>query len=321
MLARSPTALFMLLLLSIVATTSGCTTPTPGVRPARALVIGHRGAPYEAPENTLPAMDAAVRLGANGLEVDLSVTADGAVVLWHDTDPDLIEAVMRQIGAEGYPYTPSVPSIFSRWRQPVDRLTLAQLREHYGYEPGRWHIPTLEEFFDWLQAHPQVEAIYLDVKDSVQAEHVVRRVWEALDRGAGLPELKVFLMHMDPQAVRRMRATAEELGAEDRLRIQRDLVGDPVEAAITEAGTRHVSMGARAYELWTSFLQDVAEAIYARDQDTLESVIVWTYDEEDQQRELLTLGVDGLITDRPGQLRRIVDELAPDPDAQAPGEP
>lgn len=48
------------------------------------LIIGHRGAPEEATENTLEAVAAAARLGADGVEVDLRLAADGVVVVIHD---------------------------------------------------------------------------------------------------------------------------------------------------------------------------------------------------------------------------------------------
>jgi glycerophosphoryl diester phosphodiesterase len=49
-----------------------------------ALVIGHRGAPREAPENTVEAFRAARRLGADGVELDIRRTADGHLAIHHD---------------------------------------------------------------------------------------------------------------------------------------------------------------------------------------------------------------------------------------------
>jgi glycerophosphoryl diester phosphodiesterase len=48
------------------------------------IVLGHRGAPYEATENTLPAFEAARRLGADGVELDVRLCASGEVVCCHD---------------------------------------------------------------------------------------------------------------------------------------------------------------------------------------------------------------------------------------------
>ncbi len=50
----------------------------------RPLIIGHRGAPSECPENTMVSFRAAVDAGVDGLETDLRTTKDGYVVLIHD---------------------------------------------------------------------------------------------------------------------------------------------------------------------------------------------------------------------------------------------
>ena len=52
--------------------------------PARPLILGHRGAPAVAPENTLAACRAAAELGADGVEVDVQRSADGHLPLIHD---------------------------------------------------------------------------------------------------------------------------------------------------------------------------------------------------------------------------------------------
>lgn len=55
--------------------------------------IGHRGAPREFPENTLPAFERAIELGADAIELDVHVTADGVPVVHHD--PELRPNVSR----------------------------------------------------------------------------------------------------------------------------------------------------------------------------------------------------------------------------------
>ena len=54
--------------------------------PSVTLVLAHRGANRLAPENTLPAFARAVELGADGVELDVHRTADGALVVRHDAD-------------------------------------------------------------------------------------------------------------------------------------------------------------------------------------------------------------------------------------------
>lgn len=92
-------------------------------------IIAHRGAPRNAPENTLPAMREAARLGAQWVEVDVKLTADGRPVIIHD------DTVDRTTNGRGL----------------VAGLTLAQIRKlHTGI--GTHHtgtpVPTLEELIE-----------------------------------------------------------------------------------------------------------------------------------------------------------------------------
>lgn len=55
-------------------------------RPARPLVVAHRGASVEQPENTIEAFEAAIDLGADAVEFDVRMTADDHAVVMHDPD-------------------------------------------------------------------------------------------------------------------------------------------------------------------------------------------------------------------------------------------
>ena len=74
------------------------------------LVLAHRGANRSAPENTLAAFARAVELGADGVELDIHRTSDGALVVRHDADtpagllPELSFAEIRA----GLPEVPSL---------------------------------------------------------------------------------------------------------------------------------------------------------------------------------------------------------------------
>jgi glycerophosphoryl diester phosphodiesterase len=64
----------------------------------RVLDIAHRGASLDAPENTLDAFALAVKQGADMIETDLHLTADGDVVLVHD--PEVGDSEVGQLGIE-----------------------------------------------------------------------------------------------------------------------------------------------------------------------------------------------------------------------------
>src|SRR5262249_5507780 len=70
-------------------------------------IVAHRGASLESPENTIPAIDRAIALGAAVVEIDLRYSADGEIVLMHD------ETVDRTTQGSGL----------------VSRMTLAEIRK------------------------------------------------------------------------------------------------------------------------------------------------------------------------------------------------
>ena len=69
------------------------------MKPARIVhLVAHRGNAREYPENTLPALQSALDLGARFLEIDVHMSADGVPVVIHDAD------LVRTTGVEGFVY-------------------------------------------------------------------------------------------------------------------------------------------------------------------------------------------------------------------------
>ncbi|MCX5212213.1 glycerophosphodiester phosphodiesterase [Kitasatospora sp. NBC_00240] len=63
------------------------------------VVIGHRGAPATAPENTMASFEAALRGGADWLETDVQTTSDGVPVLMHDSSVDRVTDGKGEVAA------------------------------------------------------------------------------------------------------------------------------------------------------------------------------------------------------------------------------
>jgi hypothetical protein len=160
------------------------------VDPAQFLIVGHRGAGASAVENTIESYERAVEVeGANAVEIDLCVTQDGQVVVWHDWDPDALVAFARQAEAELYSMCrPVVPPAGHAMRRPVCDLTLDELREHYGYAiVGTTHlvparIPVLEDVVRWARTKPQLKAVLLDCKVPPARKELITVVATALRR-------------------------------------------------------------------------------------------------------------------------------------------
>ena len=52
------------------------------------LVVGHRGAPNKAPENTLASFEAAIAIGVDAIELDVHLSRDGHLIVIHDAALD-----------------------------------------------------------------------------------------------------------------------------------------------------------------------------------------------------------------------------------------
>jgi len=105
---------------------------------SRPYIIGHRGASAYLPENTLAACALAVEQGADGVEVDVQLTADGRLVLIHDFN------AKRTANGSGR----------------VSQMSLADLK---ALDTGEGQtIPTLDELFE---AFGPSMLYYLDIKD------------------------------------------------------------------------------------------------------------------------------------------------------------
>lgn len=102
--------------------------------------IGHRGAPREYPENSLPAFARAIELGADAVELDVHVTLDGIAVVHHDPD-------VRDVAARG------------RSKRPIKQTSWTELST-IELAPGIG-IPSLEQVLAQVGARATV---YVELK-------------------------------------------------------------------------------------------------------------------------------------------------------------
>lgn len=280
------------------------------------FVVGHRGAPKESAENTVESYAKAIALGADAIEADVCATKDGRFVLWHDCRPDDQVALARQASGESYLYEPDVPPVGSPWRRPVSQLDLSEFLARYGYVPsdddhGRERVPValLEDLLAWARETPDVRLLCLDVKlgetETEAARDLVRRVRDARREGTLPPRVSVALLCPEKEVL--MAALTEErrepLG--EGIRVFADFEFPGVLDVASRYGASCVSMGVRR-RFWPGFLHELGEVLAARDAGRIDSVIVWTENDEERLRELVALGVDGILTDESKLLRAIV---------------
>src|SRR5205085_5039112 len=126
-------------------------------------------------ENTIPSFEFAVEKDAvNAVELDLCMTADSGIIVWHDWDPGDGIAKARAEGLEeDVRFKPLFPDTGSQYHKPISQLKLQEVLDHFGYaakdsadrgKAARATIPTFQEFMAWATGKPQLQMIVLDVK-------------------------------------------------------------------------------------------------------------------------------------------------------------
>lgn len=145
----------------------------------RPLVIAHRGASRECPENTLPAFLRALELGVDGIELDVHLTRDKVVVVHHDAVPRVLSPPQRLAG------------------RGISDLSLTDVRQlHVDENTG---IPTLQEV---LAAIGDRAEVFIEIKGL----HMEREVVACAGQYG-----KRFAIHsFDHRAVKRVRKLAPE---------------------------------------------------------------------------------------------------------------
>jgi len=248
------------------------------------LLYAHRGAASEQPENTLPSFARALELGADALETDLHLTADGHVVASHDA------TLSRMAG---------VPVV-------IRLATLEELRrcdvgwgfvDRDGRRPflGRGlRVPTLEELLD---AFPGV-SWNVDVKQ--RAPSMVGPVLELLRRKRA--EQRVLVASFDAATLRAVRAAGYSgrtgLGLTEVLRLYAAPLA-ALRAVKLGGGAVQIPPSAQGLRLDTAGFVAKCHALGLR-------VDYWTIDDPVEAERLLKLGADGIMTDDPAAIAPVL---------------
>lgn len=253
---------------------------------SRPQVFAHRGGCDLGPENTMAAFDIGMSTGADGLELDVHLSADGVVVVHHDKTLD------RTTNGSG--------PIAARTADELARVDAGYWFERNGEYPFRGRGIGVPALRDVLGRYPGVPIIIeIKVYTAAMGEAVADEV-----RRAGAVDY-VCVAGYGPASARAARAALPDTAAsahkdEVRLAVYRSWLRCPVRSARYQ--TYQVPERAEAVRIVSPrFIKD-AHARGFR-------VQVWTVDEEADMRRLLNWGVDGLISNRPDLAVRIRDEF------------
>ena len=235
-------------------------------------VIAHRGASGSAPENTLAAFRRAVELGAGFIETDLQLSRDTRLVALHDP------TLERTTNGSG----------------KVSSTTLAELRklDAGGWfqgpvaEPGSFSgepVPTIEEILAFGQEKDI--GLFLEIKapGASGAEHTLVGALHAADAVG-----RTVVLSFDPGLLGKVRQLDPLIVA-----------GYLYDESLADAVGKAVAAGAR--QILPRVDRITANLVEEAHRSDLK-IVAWTVNARQKMKELMDLGVDGIITDYPQEL-------------------
>lgn len=246
-------------------------------RAASPLNIAHRGASRLAPQNTLAAFEKALEAGADGVEFDVQLCADGVPVVIHDAKVDATTDGTGRVAA----------------------MSLAQLRQldagsSFGPAFRGERIPTLSEVMAVLG---QKLLLNIELKGGAPLNRGLEQAVVDVIEEHGLEE-HVLLSSFNPFALRRAQRIAPHIPTGL-------LYAQPAWVSLCLASLIIARPTAALHPHHT--VLDERHLSRARARDA--RVHVWTVDRAADMRRLIAWGVHGIITNVPGLLRRILDTL------------
>lgn len=238
-------------------------------------VIAHRGFSSVAPENTLAAIESAIEIGADMVEFDVTVTADGEVVVMHDP------TVRRTTDGRG-----------KVMEKTLEELQQLDAGSWFGPEFAGETIPTLGQVLEQTRGRILLNVeINSEAVDESISEKVAKLVTEA-----GMED-QVVVSSFSPPALEQMRTHAPDIRTASLFNRKIHRGTDPTEI-VAEVGSR--SFNVNRWLLRNSMLQSCHENNIP--------VAVYTVKRKRTMRSLIDRGVQALFTAYPDRLIEVLAE-------------
>ncbi len=237
-------------------------------------IIAHRGASFDAPENTVAAIKLAWMQKADASEFDIFQTKDGKIVVIHDKDTKRVAGVDRKVADQ----------------------TLAEIRM---LDVGKWKgvkftgekIPTLDEM---LATIPAGKRVFVEVKSGPEIVPELDRVL----RASKLKPEQTPIISFNAEVIAEVKKVRSDLAAYWIVNINpKGKQAPTAEALIAKAKT------VRADGLDLSAGPALDKAFADKVKAAGLKLYVWTVNDAAVARRMVEVGVDGITTDRPGWLR------------------
>ncbi len=242
------------------------------------VIVAHRGASHDAPENTVAAFQLAWRHKCDGIEGDFYLTADNEIVCIHDKDTKRTTGVDLQ----------------------VESSTLAQLREldAGSWKGAKWsgqRIPTFEEVFRTV---PDDGLFVIELKSKSKIVPVLARQLNRLDAG----KIQTLIISFDADTVRACKRLMPSIPAHWLTSFKKSAEAASYGPTAAEIADTVRSCGADGVGM-KGITEVIDQQFVARLKNQgCDEYHVWTIDRHDDAKYFQDLGVFGITTNRPKEI-------------------
>jgi len=252
-------------------------------------VVAHRGASEDAPEHTLAAYRKAIEDGADALECDVRLTADGHLVCVHDRR---INRTSNGRGAVSALELADLAALdFGSWKAGP-HTDPYESPDREGSD--RTSVLTLERLLRLVAEAPRPVGLAIETKHPTRwAGQVEERLLELLERHR--PASPVSVMSFSARSLQRIRAVAPQIPTVYLMQL---LLPRHRDGRLPQ-GAEVAGPSMRILRARPEYVERAHRAGHR--------VHVWTVDEPEDVRLCAELGVDALITNRPQQVRSLLD--------------
>ncbi len=234
----------------------------------------HRGFSGEYPENTMIAFKKAIEVGCEGIELDVHFSKDGELIIIHD------ESIDRTSNRKG-------------WVKDLtyDELCKVDFSYKFTHKVGFQRIPSLREYFDLAKDKNIITNI--ELKTGIFEYPGIEQAVYNLICEYGLKD-KVIISSFNHFSVMRMKKIDSELRC-----------GFLTESWILNAGAYVKDNGIEAYHPNFRMLNpEIREDLKKHSCE----INTWTVNEEDNIKEMIHIGVDGIISNYPNRVAKLLKE-------------
>jgi glycerophosphoryl diester phosphodiesterase len=239
-------------------------------------IVGHRGASFDAPENTLTAGRLAFKQGADASECDIYLTRDSRIVVMHDADTFRTGGVSNKLSQSA--------------SADLRRLEIGQ----WGHWKGKGfseRIPFLEELLDLV---PEGKRLFIEIKSGPEILSELEKVLARSGRKSEQIIIISFSYEVVKESKRRMpQYQTLWLATSDK----KTKEYPPVDQLIKQAQAANLN----GLDLHAGFPID--NEFVAKVHKAGLRLYTWTVDDPEVARREAAAGVDGITTNRPEWLR------------------